>query len=580
MECGLAADHRGSSEACSMLHSAQEARLLNPFLSPAGGALAALIVVGACTQAPEIAYREISLAELRDKIAGGWAGQMIGVSYGGPTEFRHREAIIPEAELPEWDPDAVADSIRQDDLYVDMTFAQVLDDKGLDATTEDFGEMFKDAEYHLWHANLAARRALKRGVPATLSGTPKYNAHANDIDFQIEADFVGLMTPGLPQASNDLCYRAGRVMNYGDGIYGGMFVSCMYAAAFFESDTRKLVEAGLACLPSQSPYAMLISDVIEWSRQHPEDWVAVWNLVESKWNRREPCPEGAANGFNIDAKLNGAYIALGLLYGEGDFEKTMTISTRCGQDSDCNPASAVGILGVALGLAGIPEQYKQGIEKIADEKFSYTNYSFRTIVASTEKRAVAMAERHGGRLEGDRLLVRAQDPVPAELAVWDDYGSPVERIPVTDARWSWQGDWKRSDSNWGPRHAVKTSGSRGAEAAIAFKGTGAILSGFYLPTGGKAEIYLDGELNRTVDVYPDEDRPKGWESVWHDYDLEDGKHALRVVVLGEPYGDSAGSDVALTHLIVFRKPPPAAERAGGSASSAPGGQLRAAAERP
>ena len=87
------------------------------------GALAAIIVIGACRDAPKIAYREITLAQLRDKIAGGWAGQMIGVSYGGPTEFRHREAIIPEAELPEWDPDAVADSIRQDDLYLDMTFA-------------------------------------------------------------------------------------------------------------------------------------------------------------------------------------------------------------------------------------------------------------------------------------------------------------------------------------------------------------------------------------------------------------------------------------------------------------------------
>lgn len=511
------------------------------------------IVLGACSGTSEPEYREIPLAELEDKVAGGWAGQMIGVSYGGPTEFRHRESIIPEDELPEWDPDTVADSIRQDDLYVDMTFAQVLDDKGLDATTEDFGAMFKDAKYHLWHANLAARRALKRGVPATLSGTPKYNAHANDIDFQIEADFVGLMTPGLPQASNDLCFRAGRVMNHGDGIYGGMFVSCMYAAAFFESDPRKLVEAGLACLPAQSPYAKLISEVLEWSVQHPDDWIKVWNLVEDKWNQREPCPEGAANAFNIDAKINGAYIALGMLYGEGDFEKTMRISTRCGQDSDCNPASAVGVLGVAMGLEGIPDRFKSGIEKIADEKFSYTNYSFRTIVDSTVKRAIAMAERHGGRVEGERLLVKAQDAVPAAFETWDDYGSPVERIPVTDSRWSWKGDWERTESRWGPRHVVLTSGRKGAEATIEFEGTGAIVSGFYLPTGGKAEIHLDGELDRTVDVYPDEDRPKGWESVWHDYGLEDGRHSLRIVVLGEPYGDSAGTDIALTHLVVFQK---------------------------
>ena len=57
-----------------------------------------------------------------------------------------------------------------------------------------------------------------------MSGHPKYNLHADDIDFQIEADFIGIMCPGLPQASNKYCDRVGRVMNYGDGLYGGMFV--------------------------------------------------------------------------------------------------------------------------------------------------------------------------------------------------------------------------------------------------------------------------------------------------------------------------------------------------------------------
>ena len=149
----------------------------------------------------------------------------------------------------------VSNSLDQDDLYVDMTFAKVLDEKGIDATSEDFGAMFRDAKYRLWHANLAARRALKRGVPATLSGTPKYNAHANDIDFQIESDFIGLMAPGLPQSANEIALRAGRVMNAGDGIIGGMFMSGMYAAAFFETDPRKVVEAGLAAMPPKSPYA-------------------------------------------------------------------------------------------------------------------------------------------------------------------------------------------------------------------------------------------------------------------------------------------------------------------------------------
>src|SRR5215471_10758657 len=212
---------------------------------------------------------EITREALRDKIAGGWAGQMIGVSYGAPTEFRFRQAMVPDDKLPKWKPEMVTNALDQDDLYVDMTFAKVLDDKGLDATTDDFGAMFKDAKYRLWHANLAARRALKRGVPATLSGTPKYNAHANDIDFQIESDFIGLMAPGLPQSANTIAWRAGRVMNYGDGIYGGMFVSGMYAAAFFESDPRKVVEAGLASIPAKSPYGQVITDLLAWHKQYP-----------------------------------------------------------------------------------------------------------------------------------------------------------------------------------------------------------------------------------------------------------------------------------------------------------------------
>ena len=505
-----------------------------------------------CTSDAGLETKEIPLAELRDKIAGGWAGQMIGVSFGAPTEFRHLEKIIAEEDLPQWDPSMVENSLRQDDLYVDITFAQVLDDKGLDATTEDFGAMFGNAKYRLWHANLAARRALKRGVPATLSGTPKYNAHANDIDFQIEADFVGLMCPGLPQASNDLCYRAGRVMNHGDGIYGGMFVSCMYAAAFFESDPKRLVEAGLACLPPESPYAMTIADVLAWSNEHPDDWVEVWGLIEDKWNDREPCPIGAAQPFNIDAKINGAYIALGMLYGESDFGKTMTISTRCGQDSDCNPASALGILGVVMGYEGIPDEYKSGIENMADEKFSYTNYSFRTIVDSTYDRAIAMAERHGGRVDGDRLVVAAQDAIPAALDIWDDYGSPVERVGVTDPRWSWKGEWDESTMMRRTAYTVKTSSQKGAEALIEFEGTGAIITASFMPSGGQADIHLDGEFSRTVDTYPDEDSFKRSDALWHDYYLEDGKHTLRVVVRGEPHQDSAGSEIQLLDLVVFR----------------------------
>jgi len=501
------------------------------------------VVSLACAVATAQQAREMSRAELRDKIAGGWAGQMIGVSFGAPTEF-HALGKTLEADLPAWTPARVSNSLNQDDLYVDMTFAKVLDDKGLKATTEDFGAVFRDARYSLWHANLAARRNLRRGIPAEKSGTPEYNAHAADIDFQIEADFIGLMAPGLPRWVNDISWRAGRVMNYGDGIYGGMFVGCMYSAAFFETDPHRIVAAGLACLPRRSGYAKLISDVIAWHGRNPNDWKHAWRLIEDKWDTNDPCPAGALAPFNIDAKLNGAYIALGLLYGDGDFGKTIEIATRSGQDSDCNPASAAGILGVALGYKRIPDEWKSGIPAIADKKFAYTDFSFNSIVDSTERRALKLIAATGGSTDDSRVLVKVQTPEPAKLEVWN-YGRVAERIPVSDARWKFTGDWRAGEK-------TRVASARGAGAAVSFDGTGAIVVGPYLPTGGKADVYLDAKLHRTVDSNSDERDTKGDESVWHVFGLKNGRHTVRIVLRGEPAWSEPGSDVAVDSLIVFR----------------------------
>ena len=505
----------------------------------------------------EIVNVEISLADLQDKIKGGWVGQIIGVSYGAPTEFRYRGQIIPEEALPEWKPEMVKNAINQDDIYVDMTFAQVLDEVGLDATTEDFGAMFKNSKYRLWHANLAGRRNLRRGIPARESGTPQHNIHANDIDFQIEADFIGLMTPGMPMVSNRYCWRAGRVMNYGDGIYGGMFVCGMYSAAFFERDPRKIVEQGLACLPPRSPYAQVIADTLQWSKENPGNWTATWQLIQDKWDKDDPCPSGALNPFNIDAKLNGAYIALGLLYGGGDLEQTIKISTRAGQDSDCNPSSAAGILGVVLGYNAIPEIWKAGIPEMENETFSYTNYTHNTIVESTTKRAVDLAQQYGGQFLGESLIIRIQQPEPAELEVWDDYGTPVERIGADDERWSFNGRWttEQGDSR-GAAFTERRSSAKGAEATVTFEGTGFILSGSYLPTGGKADVSLDGQPAETIDAYIDAERPRSMESLMHRFNLPAGPHTVRLVVRGEPYegnmAEQKGRDVVIRDLIVFR----------------------------
>ncbi len=507
--------------------------------------------------------KSISLNELEDKIRGGWAGQMIGVGWGAPTEFRSLQKII-AGDLPSWSRQRVLSTYKQDDLILDVILATTIDEKGINATTEDFAATYKTIRRPLWHANLAGLRALQRGVSPMLSGTPQYNVHANDIDFQIEADFIGLTLPGMLRTTNDMGVRVGRIMNHGDGIAGGLFVSGMYAAAFFENDPRKVVEAGLACLPAKSGYAQVIADVLKWSRENPDDWQKVWHLIGEKYDRDDPCPDGALRPFNIDAKLNGSYIALGLLYGKGDFRRTMEVSMRSGQDSDCNPSSAAGVLGVMLGYKNIPAEWTKDFPSLAKEKFIFTDMTFDDVIARNVKRTIAAVKQFGGKLDGDNLTVKMQTPQPAKLDLWDNYGKPTERIAATDARWQWKGVWTEKSTK---RDDVKIttiarlSGEKNAEAAITFNGTGVEVIGPYFPTGGTADVYIDGKLARTVDVYLNEDDLKAmfpWsgfrpsENVFHQFGLKDGQHTLRLVVRGAPVGIAQGTEIAIEDIVIFR----------------------------
>ncbi|MHC4495062.1 MAG: ADP-ribosylglycohydrolase family protein, partial [Planctomycetota bacterium] len=325
-----------------------------------------VVVLVNCADCAQQAAKEIPLDVLKDKIKGGWAGQTISCTYGGPTEFRFRSKMIPDDyEIP-WYDGYMKDTYDgrpglYDDIYMDLTFVEVFEKEGLDAPAESFASAFANADYMLWHANQCARYNILNGIMPPESGHWLNNPCADDIDFQIEADFAGLMSPGMVNTSAEISDKIGHIMNYGDGWYGGVYVAALYATAFVSDDTRYVVEEALEVIPPESLYAQCMRDVIQWHKENPDDWKATWIKVHGKWDNDVGCPNGAFSDFNIDAKINSAWILVGLLYGEKDFGKTIDISTRCGDDSDCNPASAGGILGTMIGYDNIPDYWKQGL---------------------------------------------------------------------------------------------------------------------------------------------------------------------------------------------------------------------------
>ncbi|MGE5294206.1 MAG: ADP-ribosylglycohydrolase family protein [Solirubrobacterales bacterium] len=365
--------------------------------------------------------RQISVEQYVDKMKAGWIGQMAGVGWGGSTEFQYKGAIIPQDKMPQWEP-ALINQFQQDDIYVEMTFVRTLEVHGFGVSIRQAGIDFANSGYPLWHANAAGRDNLRAGIAPPDSGHPKFNSHADDIDYQIEADFSGLVAPGMPNVAIQLGEVFGRLMNYGDGLYGGQFVGGMYAEAFFESDIVKIVEAGLRCIPQDSLYHQCISDVLRWHARYPDDWAKTWQLVNEKYqlnaqNRRFSCG-GAQDEFNIDAKINGAYVVMGLLYGDGDLDKTIVLTCRCGQDSDCNPSNAAGILFTTIGFKNLPEEYKVALDPSG--KFSHTPYNFPTLIRVCEKLARQAVVNCGGKITVDdqgaeHFVIPRRQPNPTGL---------------------------------------------------------------------------------------------------------------------------------------------------------------------
>ena len=378
-----------------------------------------LISISNCT--PVAKYREISVKEYRDKLEAGWLGQIAGVAWGAPTEFRWKDTIIPEEDMPKWKPEMMNEAFGQDDLYVEMTFLRTLEEYGLDVSIRQMGIDFANSEYPLWCANDAGRKNLRAGIAPPDCSHPAFSTRSNDIDYQIESDYSGLIAPGMPNIPIELGEKFGRLMNYSDGMYAGQFIGGMYAEAFFEDDIIKIIEAGLACIPEGCQYAEMVRDVVKWYSENPTDWIATWELCQKKY-REDPEYQQYSNG-GIDVKINGAYILIGLLYGDKDLDQTIIISTRCGQDSDCNPSNAAGILFTTLGTSNLPSRFIEAMDY--ETSFSHTDYNLSQVLDVCEKLTREYIVREGGRIkknaDGEEVyLIPIKKPVPSPLVFsWD-----------------------------------------------------------------------------------------------------------------------------------------------------------------
>jgi hypothetical protein len=305
----------------------------------------------------------------------------------------------------------------------------------------------------------------------------------------------------------------------------------MYTEAFFQSDPVKLVEAGLKCIPAKSQYAECIRDVLEWYKADPDNWEKTWQKVEDKYQknkdyRRFSCDKGA---FNIDAKINGAYVVMGLLYGRGDLDKTMLIACRCGQDSDCNPSNAAGVLFTTFGASKAPSRFTEKLNLSA--KFSYSDYTLPKVHEVCEKLARAAVVKAGGRIEKDAngeevFVIPVREPKPSTLEQCWEPG------PIAESRFS-----EEEMAKIKPQPRPKTGGGQAVDLKAAVekfapgwtvKDCGSEMDpGLKDQFGGKKDVLCTHPLNRDTGC-----------TLSRKIDVPEGKKTTLAIVVGhDPRGD-------------------------------------------
>lgn len=318
---------------------------------------------------------------LRDKISGAWYGRICGCLLGKPAEGEkyaeltqflkdsdnfpmHRyierrdikyksrirtSCLADEMQCAPWDDDT---------NY--MVIAQILLDKyGRDFTPKNVMDLWVERQPlpSYYTAEKSALLNYTRGYLPPVSAMYQ-NPYREWIGAQIRGDYFGYINPGDPEAAAEMAWRDASISHVKNGIYGEMFISAMLAVAAVTDNMKDIIFGGLAEIPATSRlYEAIVRLVDRYDAGVTKDEAFV--DIHAAWNDR--------NAHDWCHTISNALIVVAsLLYGEGDYGRSICMAVETGFDTDCNGATVGSILGMRDGEATVGEEWKKPTHGILD----------------------------------------------------------------------------------------------------------------------------------------------------------------------------------------------------------------------
>ena len=317
-----------------------------------------------------------------DKVYGCWTGKAAGGTLGAPYEWSTNMNSVSF-----YPPEIQGANLPNDDLDLQLVFLAAVERYGaLNVNERILAEYWSEMITGPWNEYGVCRNNIRMGLLPPLSGSCGNEVWKWSNGAWIRSELWACLFPGSSDQAARAAYSDACCDHCGEGIYAEIFTAALESAAFVESDIQKIIECGLALIPADSRIAQAVRLAIQCHDNKN-------TLAEA----RNAVLQSTADLGWFQAPGNIAFAILGLLYGEGDFGKTISFAVNCGDDADCTGGFAGAVIGILLGKSGIPTKWTEPVgDEIRTCSIENTGRSCLNRVPKTLKeltdRVVACAE--------------------------------------------------------------------------------------------------------------------------------------------------------------------------------------------
>ena len=142
-----------------------------------------------------------------------------------------------------------------------------------------------------------------------------------------------------------MAWRDASISHIKNGIYGEMFVAAMLAQAAVSTDLEDILRTGVSQIPSTSRLYRAVYSVLEGFHAGISEKVC-FDHIHRIYDEHSPHDW-------CHTLSNAMIVASALLYGSGDFGKSICLAVQTGFDTDCNGATVGSVLGMRNGIEQI-----------------------------------------------------------------------------------------------------------------------------------------------------------------------------------------------------------------------------------